>query len=112
VALTDNEGVNWAPYWHPSEPYIIWTGAGHSNPRARPNYDLWMMKYAEADGAIQPGPITRITDHSSADVLPVFSPDGKKLLWTSNRGEGHTSQLWIADFQFSAAEEEKTTSVP
>ncbi len=26
-ALTDNIGVNWAPYWHPTEPYIIWTGA-------------------------------------------------------------------------------------
>src|SRR5690606_31686938 len=22
VALTDNNGVNWAPYWHPTEPYI------------------------------------------------------------------------------------------
>ena len=45
VALTDNVGVNWAPYWHPTQPYIIWTGADHSDPKARPNYDLWLMKY-------------------------------------------------------------------
>src|SRR5262249_37133110 len=38
VALTDNVGVNWAPYWHPTKPYIIWTGADHSDPKARPNY--------------------------------------------------------------------------
>ena len=43
VALTDNIGVNWVPYWHPTKPYIIWTGADHSDPNARPNYDLWLM---------------------------------------------------------------------
>jgi Tol biopolymer transport system component len=45
------------------------------------------------------GPVTRITDHASADVLPVFSPDGKQMMWTSSRGEARTSQLWIADFK-------------
>lgn len=98
VALTDNVGVNWAPYWHPTKPYIIWTGADHSDPKARPNYDLWLMKYGEQDGKIVPGPITRITDNPAADVLPVFSPDGKKLMWTSNRTSDHSSQLFIADF--------------
>lgn len=98
TALTDNIGVNWAPYWHPTKPYIIWTGADHSNPNARPNYDLWLMKYEEKDGKILPGPITRITDHPSADVLPVFSPDGSKLMWTSNRTKDNSSQLFIADF--------------
>ena len=97
-ALTDNMGVNWAPYWHPTEPYIVWTGADHSNPTARPNYDLWLMRYEENDGQIEPGPITRLTDHPSADVLPVFSNDGKRLMWTASRGDGGTSQLWIADF--------------
>jgi Tol biopolymer transport system component len=98
VALTDNVGVNWAPYWHPTKPYIIWTGADHSDPKARPNYDLWLMRYGVADGKLVPGPITRITDHPAADVLPVFSPDGKQLMWTSNRTADHSSQLFIADF--------------
>jgi Tol biopolymer transport system component len=56
------------------------------------------MRYRLENGRPAPGPITRITDHSSADVLPVFSPDGKRLMWTSNRGDDHASQLWIADF--------------
>ncbi len=66
TALTDNEGVNWAPYWHPTKPYIIWTGADHSNPRARPNYDLWLMRYEEAAGKIRATtkPL-RITDHDA-----------------------------------------------
>lgn len=99
VALTDTNGVNWAPYWHPTKPYIIWTGADHSDPMARPNYDLWLLKYRVDDkGLLAEGEPIRITDHASADVLPVFSPDGKRLMWTSSRGEKGTSQLWIADF--------------
>lgn len=97
VALTDNVGVNWAPYWHPTRPYIVWTGADHSDPKARPNYDLWLMKYGTEDGKIVPGPITRLTDDPGADVLPVFSPDGKQLMWTSNRTSDHSSQLFIGD---------------
>ena len=99
VALTDNIGVNWAPYWHPTEPYMIWTGADHSDPTQRPNYDLWLMKYSVQDGRLVPGPMARVTDHPSADVLPVFSPDGQQLMWTSNRTADRSSQLWIADFK-------------
>jgi hypothetical protein len=44
------------------------------------------------------GEPVRVTDHASADVLPVFSPDGKRLMWTSGRSADGTSQLWIADF--------------
>ncbi|WP_202594922.1 TolB family protein [Blastopirellula marina] len=99
TALTDNVGVNWAPYWHPTEPYIIWAGADHSQP-GRPNYDLWLMKYEETVDAIKPGKVWRITDSAAADVLPVFSPDGKQLMWTSTRTDDHSSQLFIADFQF------------
>lgn len=99
TALTDNIGVNWAPYWHPTKPYIIWTGADHSDPHATPNYDLWLMRYAERDGKIVPEKTWRITDHPAADVLPVFSPDGTKLMWTSNRTTDHTSQIFLADFR-------------
>jgi TolB protein len=98
TALTDNIGVNWAPYWHPTQPYLIWTGADHSDAHATPNYDLWLMKYADRDGKIVPEKTWRITDHPAADVLPVFSPDGKRLMWTSNRTADHSSQLFIADF--------------
>jgi len=101
VALTDTEGVNWAPFWHPTEPYIIWTGADHSDPTKRPNYDLWLLRYQIADGHLQAqGEVRRVTSHAKADVLPVFSPDGKQLMWTSNRTTDGTSQLWIADFHF------------
>jgi Tol biopolymer transport system component len=101
--LTDNNGVNWAPFWHPTKPYIIWAGADHSNldkKGARPNYDLWLIKYAVVDGEFYRSAKHRITDSPAADVLPVFSPDGKKLMWTSTRTKERASQLFIADFEF------------
>lgn len=99
TALTDTNGVNWGPYWHPTKPYIIWSGADHSDPNARPNYDLWLAKYETNDGKFAIGKPVRITDFAGADVLPVFSPDGKQLMWTSTRSDDRSSQLFIADFK-------------
>ena len=99
TALTDTQGVNWGPYWHPKQPYIIWSGADHSNPEARPNYDLWMAKYEVQDGKFALGKHERVTDFIGGDVLPVFSPNGTQLMWTSTRTDDHQSQLFIADFK-------------
>jgi Tol biopolymer transport system component len=107
VAITSGQGVRWAPYWHPTKPWLIWTGADHSDPTKRPNYDLWIARYAANEDApdgrsgFRTGVPLRITDHEGADVLPAFSPDGTLLMWTGSRGgEGGgraaTSQLWVS----------------
>jgi Tol biopolymer transport system component len=57
------------------------------------------MKYDAQDGKFIPGKTWRVTDSPGADVLPVFSPDGKQLMWTSTRTEDRSSQLYIADFK-------------
>lgn len=97
VQLTDNlKTVNWAPYFHPSGKYIIWTRADYS--RGPAPFNLFTMDIDYDDTSFKGGKVTQVTDHESADVLPVFSPDGKHLMWTSNRGEEGTSQLWIGDW--------------
>jgi Tol biopolymer transport system component len=90
-ALTDNEGVNWGPYWYRDGRHIVYAGADHSRPGVRPNYDLWWMN-------VDTGKRTRLTYCPAADVLPVFSPDGTRLMWTSTRGPDHSSQIFMADF--------------
>ncbi len=91
-ALTDNDKwVYWAPYWYKDGKHIIYTAADHSDPTARPNYDLYWMN-------LETGKTTRITHAPGQDVLPVFSPDGAKLMWTSNRDGRSPTQLFIADF--------------
>jgi Tol biopolymer transport system component len=90
-ALTDDlNWVFWAPYWYKDGKHIVYTAADHSNPLARPNYDLYWMN-------IDTGKKVRLTYAPGADVLPVFSPDGRRLMWTSTRGGG-AAQLFIADF--------------
>ena len=42
---------------------------------------------------------TRVTYKEGADVLPVFSPDGKYLMWTTKRTPDNTTQLFIAKFK-------------
>lgn len=91
LALTDNPGVNWCPYWHSDGRHIVYAFADYSNPSVRPNFDLYLMD-------IDTRNTSRLTHSPAADVLPVFSPDGKKLMWTSARRDGSKdSQIFIAD---------------
>lgn len=99
VQLTDNlDTVNWAPYFHPSGDYIIWSRADYSRGPQFANFDLYTMEIDYDEASFRGGEMTRITYHEAADVLPVFSPDGTKLMWTSTRTEDGSSQLWIADW--------------
>jgi TolB protein len=91
-ALTDNlDWVYWAPYWYKDGRHIVYTGADHSNPTVRPNYDLWWMD-------LETGKTTRLSYAPGADVLPVFSPDCMKIMWTSTRDGRQPAQLFMADF--------------
>ncbi len=90
-ALTDDlTWVQWGPYWWKDGKHIIYAAADH-NVMGRPNYDLYWMD-------IETGKKVRVTHAPGADVLPVFSPDYKKLMWTSTRDGRQPAQLWIADF--------------
>ena len=96
-ALTDNEKwVYWAPYWYKDGKHIVYTAADHSDEKARPNYDLYWMSTTT-------GKATRLTFAPGQDVLPVFSPDGTKLMWTSSRDGRSPTQLWVGDFAPPAA---------
>ncbi len=98
--LTDDPNtVNWAPFYHPSGDYLVWTRADYSRGPSGANFDLFTMELKTTAKTVTGGEVTRITFHEKADVLPVFSPDGKKLMWTSSRTEDGSSQLWIADWR-------------
>ncbi len=91
-ALTDNDKwVYWAPYWYKDGKHIIYTAADHSDEKARPNYDIYWMN-------TETGKTTRLTYAPGQDVLPVFSPDYTKIMWTTSRDGRSPTQLWIADF--------------
>lgn len=99
VQLTKNlEEVNWCPYFHPSGKYIVWSRADYSRGPMQAHFNLFTMDLEMTDGSLKGGEVRQITHSTSANVLPVFSPDGTKLMWTSTRTPDGTSQLWIADW--------------
>jgi Tol biopolymer transport system component len=85
--------MSWAPYFHPSGAYIIFT----NNAQGMGNFELYMV-----DSAGQHEPV-RVTYTDGFDGLPVFSPDGQHLAWTSTRTPDHTAQLFMADWNDAEA---------
>jgi Tol biopolymer transport system component len=85
--LTNDQNVNWGPYWHPNGKHIIYatSAQGHQN------YELYLMR---SDGSRK----MRITFTPGFDGLPVFSPDGKSLMWSSKRTPDGTTQVFLARF--------------
>lgn len=80
--IVKNGATNWAPSWHPDGKRIIFSSNrddwredlkayGH-------NFELYMI---DLDGTN----LTRITYNTVFDSFPLFSPDGRKLVWASNR---------------------------
>jgi len=91
--LTDFGAMSWAPYFHPSQKYVVFA----SNKLGFSNFEVFMV---DAAGEKEP---VRVTFTDGFDGLPVFMPDGKKMVWTSSRTPGGESQLFIANWNHEAA---------
>lgn len=98
--LTDNEFVNWAPYWHPQGRHLIYTTSAHGHK----NYEVYILDadrggVLSADAPAKYGTSRRrVTFAGGFDGLPAFNADGSLMMWTSQRDGSGTSQLWLADF--------------
>jgi len=86
--VTDFGAMSWAPYIHPSGRYVIFS----SNKLGFENFELFLV---DIDGAREP---VRITYAEGFDGLPVPSPDGTQLAWTSNRSGGREGQIYLAQW--------------
>ena len=90
--ITDFGALSWAPYEHPSGEYILFA----SNKLGFSNFEVFLVDTA---GTKEP---VRVTYTDGFDGLPVPSPDGKTLIWTSSRhGEG--GQLYRAQWNHEQA---------
>jgi TolB protein len=93
LQLTDNEHVNWCPFFRPDGKTLVYASSeiGHRN------YEVFEVSVPDSSGASPAR--RRVTESDGADVLPVFSPSGKWLLWTGQRHEGRSSQLYIGRYR-------------
>lgn len=93
--LTDIKAMSWAPYFHPSGDYLIFT----TNKHGFANFELYLV-----DAAGEKKPV-RVTYTDGFDGLPVFSPDGRQLSWTTNRTAAKASQIFLAGWDDAKARE-------
>ncbi len=93
--LTDFGCLSWAPYYHPSQDYIVWA----ANKEGYANFEIYMT---DVEGLKEP---VRVTFTDGFDGLPVFSPDGTKMVWTSSRTDNGKAQLFMADWDDEFARE-------
>jgi Tol biopolymer transport system component len=100
--ITDFGSMSWAPYMHPSGQYIIFA----SNKLGFENFELFMV---DAQGTKEP---VRVTYSDGFDGLPVPSPDGKTLAWTSSRSGGSAGQLFLAQWNHEKALEALNNAPP
>ena len=91
--VTDFKSMSWAPYIHPSGEYLLFA----SNVLGFENFEIFMVDVAGTKAPV------RVTYSDGFDGLPVPSPDGQRLAWTSSRGGGREGQLYLADWNHDAA---------
>ena len=91
--VTKFGAMSWAPYIHPSGQYLLFA----SNKLGFENFEVFMVDVA---GTKEP---VRVTYSDGFDGLPVPSPDGKQLAWTSSRAGGREGQIFLAQWNHEAA---------
>lgn len=93
IRHTDFGSLSWAPIYHPSGEYIIFS----SNKLGFSNFELFIV---DAKGEKEP---VQVTYKDGFDGLAMFHPSGNQITFTSNRTGNGTSQLFLAEWNHAAA---------
>jgi Tol biopolymer transport system component len=90
-------GANFGPSWTPDGKRIIFS-SNHQAPRSG-NFDLFLVDAAANKAG--PSQVEQVTFTPVFDGFPMFSPDGTKLLWASNRNnvKPNETNLFLADWK-------------
>ena len=91
--LTKLDSMSWAPFFHPSNQYLIFS----TNIHGFENFELYIV---DKDGKKDP---IRVTERDGFDGLPTFSPDGRTISWTSNKTPSGNSQIFTATWNHDLA---------
>ncbi len=92
--VTSNGASNFAPSFHPDGTRIIFASSLHDKGKeGRPTFHLYLVN---DDGT----GMEQVTTEGGFNSFPMFSPDGKRLVWVSDRyasGRGEFN-LFLADW--------------
>ena len=91
--LTDNRNDDWSPSWSPGGERIVFSSAreGHVEDKFGITDEIYVM---DADGGNQ----QRLTDNRNNDWDPVWSPDGQRIAFASDRkGDLVSFDIYVMD---------------
>jgi TolB protein len=92
--VTSNGASNFSPFFHPDGRRIIFSSNVESRGEGgRPSFHLYLIN---DDGTGQ----ERLTTEGHFNSFPMFSPDGKRLVWVSDRNTKEPGEfnVFIADW--------------
>jgi len=89
--ITHFGGANFAPYFFPGDKKIIFA-SNMKDPKGG-NFDLFSVN---RDGT----GLEQLTFDEGFDGFPMFTEDGKKIIWESSRNSGsaYATNVFIADW--------------
>lgn len=95
--VTSLGGANFGPSWTPDGQKIIFS-SNYPAPRSG-NFDLYLVDAAATKAGTSA--LERITFDPTFDGFPMFRPDGKQIIWASNRKSAKPGEtnLFIADWK-------------
>ena len=91
--LTNNPDGDWNPSWSPDGKRIVFSSRrdGHFIGKAGITEEIYVM---DADGGNQ----RRLTENRQNDLLPSWSPDGKRIAFASDRkGNFENFEIYVMD---------------
>ncbi len=95
--ITRLGGANFGPSWTPDGRRIIFS-SNHKTPRGG-NFDLFLVDASASMAG--PTQVEQITFSDVFDGFPMFSPDGRRLMWASNRhaAKPTDTNVFVADWR-------------
>ena len=92
--VTSNGASNFSPFFHPDGKRIIFSSNAETRgDGGRPSFHLYLVN---EDGTAQ----ERLTTKGHFNSFPMFSPDGKRLVWVSDRDATAPGEfnIYLADW--------------
>jgi len=92
--LTDSPDVQVASSWHPSGKFLAF-----QQPRRETGWDLMILPMeGDATRGWKPGAPTLLLGTPGAEVMPMFSPDGRWIAYFSNEAGGGSFDVYVRPF--------------
>jgi Tol biopolymer transport system component len=90
--LEESSSINWMHSFSPEGRFLAFDSTRHeASPKVPDNWDLFLLE-------METGQVHTMTDNTVLDKKPIFSPDGKGILFESRR-DGF-DELYYATIQF------------